>query len=581
MPRSGAENVMHNIMLKHLLLILTGLVLLAQSAYVQLAFANANPEDTLPKVLEPKTGVRGAVNINRPDTAVDPKLQQLLATQITVNQFDIQGVKTIPFEEVNAVFKPHLNKQVSIQTLIDLSSKATKIYTAKGYPLSFAYIPAQDFSSNKVTVLVIEGYVGSVNVLGKFGPTESKIRSIVEPMLQEKPLTKKTMDRYSSLLSLLPGLSIQASLQLPKKRDGAAELVITANRTPITAGINVESLNPRARAIITVKANSLSSAAEQLTFTTLASQQNEQYYAAAYSQMLGSQGLMLKLDGSMYEGGSEEQLLPDLDRNVRSLRMSTSLSYPFIIDRNKSLIGTTSISATNFTDKIQSKETGRGILSKTHSRALSVGATYTELYATQSRRLQLTLSKGLDLLGAKKSVKTNFPTSIELTNPDDLTFTKLNFNFSQSNTFMLGLGTKVSLTGQYSADQVPASERVQFGGYQFGRAFEPGFIFGDSGWGVGVEVNKQIPLVYDFSYIKLLALQPYVLLESARTFQNADTTNTTNIDRMSSLALGLRIVTDVGGVLDMAVAKPLSSQNQNAGRSDDITFSLNYGLFLN
>lgn len=567
-------------MIKNLLTSFLCISLFAFNAFNQQAFANANPEDTLPKVDQPKVAPRDTVKINQPPVTVDPKLQELLATKVTVSEFDIQGVMSIPFDEVNAVFKPYVNKSVSVQELINLSNQVTKIYNNRGYPLSFAFIPAQDFSNHKVQVLVIEGYVGSVKVQGSFGYTENKIRSIVEPMLKERPLTKKTMDRYSSLLSLVPGLYLQASLQLPKTRDGASELVITAKKTAIVAGVNLESIDPKARAVITVKTNSLTSAAEQLSFTTLVSQQNEEYYAGAYTQMIGNQGLILRVEGSGYQGGADEQISPDLDRHVMSLRLSTSLSYPLMIDRNRSLIGTVGVAATNFEDKLVDTQSGRGLISETHSRAVSVSALYTELYAIQNRRLQLTLTKGLDILGAEKSVKINFPTSQPYLNPDDLEFTKLNFNVAQNNVFS-GFGTSVSIAGQYSQDQLPASERIQFGGYQYGRAFEPGFLSGDSGWGVGLELNKQWPLLYDLSYIKLLAIQPYVLFESARTFKNIEATSDTNIERLSSLALGLRFKTDIGGTLDVAMAKPLSGHNQNTHDRDDITFSLNYGLLLN
>ncbi len=552
------------------------IILVFTFALPRYAFANASPEGTLPQVGEVVSAPKAVVV----EVPADVKLQQLLDTKLTVDYFDIQGVKSVSLEELNAVFTSSLNKPLKLQNVIDLANVVTKIYADKGYPLSFAYIPAQDFSNHKVVVLVIEGYVGNVNVQGNFGGTESKIRSIVEPMLREKPLTKNTMERCNGLLSLLPGLAIQASLNLPERRDGASELLISANRITIAAGVNVESMRPKARGVITIQTNSQTASAEQFTFTALASQQDEEYYAAGYSQMLGSKGLTLKVNGSMYDGTTEEYMPANEKRKVLSLRLSSSLSYPLLINRNESLIGSVTLSAINYEDKFQNKTEPRSVTSKTNSRALAIGAIYTNIKPGQAQRLQLTLTKGLDILESAKSYKANFDTSQIFVNPDDLQFTKLNLALVQNNAYAMGFGSAMSLSAQFSADQLPLSERIQFGGYQYGRAFAPGVLAGDSGWGLGLEINKPLPLFYDFSYFKLVALQPYVLFEAARTIQNNKATDSTSIQHLSSLATGLRFQTDKAGTLDMSIAKALSDQSLNISTTG-LTFNLNYGMLLN
>jgi len=551
-------------------------------AFPSAVYANANPEDTLPKIegvnKNPTTSSK-PVEIEASERELELKKEEFLSKELLVKSFDIQGVSAIPNEEVNAIFQPNLNKTLSIKEIINLANTVTKIYNQKGYPLSFAYIPKQSFQNNEVTVLVIEGFVRSISIKGDFGPTENKIRSIVEPMLKERPLTQSTMERCNSLLSLLPGLNISASLQLPKTRDGASELVINALRIPIAGGVNFESIRPRARAIISVQTNSQTESAEQFTFSTLASQNDEEYYSAAYAQMLGSDGVMLNARGTMYQGDSEEG--NDTIRNVRSLRFSTSLSYPFLINKTSSLIGTVGFSAINFEDRLQGESTFRNIIQKTNSRAVSIGAQYSTLGKSQSRQLQLTLSKGLNLFGSSKSIKTNFDTNQQFENVDDLNFSKANFNLSQKNTYSKGFGSSIALLGQYTEDNLPISERVIFGGYQYGRAFSPGFFSGDSGWGLALEMNKRWLTTYDLSsQVKLTSIQPYVLFESARTFQNLKIAGNLENEELTSLAFGVRLYSDPLGVFDMSVAKALSYES-NRDAEDGLTFSLNYGVSLN
>lgn len=551
-------------------------------AFPNAVYANANPEDTLPKIDGPNrnpTTSSKPVEIDASESELELKKEELLSKELLVKKFDVQGASVIPNEEINAIFQPNLNKTLSIKEIINLAKAVTNIYNQKGYPLSFAYIPKQSFQNNEVTVLVIEGFVSSINIKGDFELTENKIRAIVEPMLKERPLRRTTMERCNSLLSLLPGLNISASLQLPKRRDGASELVLNARRLPITGGVNFESIRPRARAIISVQTNSQTESAEQFTLSALASQNDEEYYSVAYSQMLGSDGVMLNAKGTMYQGDSEEG--NDTIRNVRSLRFSTSLSYPFLLNKTSSLIGTVGFSAINFEDRLQGASTFRNIIQKTNSRAVSIGAQYSTLSKVQSRKLQLTLSKGLNLFGSSKSAKTNFNTNQQFENVDDLNFSKANFTFLQKNTYSRGFGSSIALLGQYTEDILPISERVIFGGYQYGRAFSPGFFSGDSGWGIALEMNKRWLTAYDLSsQVKLTAIQPYVLFESARTFQNIKIPSALENEELSSLAVGVRLYSNPLGVFDMSIAKPLNYES-NRDAEDGLTFSLNYGVSIN
>lgn len=558
--------------IKHPLVHLSALALLAVS---QQAMANANPEGALPAVEKAQPASGSSVTLDTRQE-VDAKVQKLLATRILVKNFEVKGAQTIPEVDIQAITKPYLGSVHTVQEYINLANAITKLYRDRGYPLSFAYVPAQTFANHVVKIDVIEGYIGKLVLEGDFGNSEDRIREIVRPLLEEKPLTAATLERGTGLLRLVPGLGLQAYLPLPKTRDGAAELTIKASRRAISAVGRFESLRPKMRAIVSMQTNSHGPAAEQVNFTTLLSEDDEEYYAASYSQLLGSSGLRFKVEGSFYNGDSDEDYPAGLQRDVLSLRLSTSLSYPFIADRQQTLMGTIGVNAINYEDEIRSKETLRSLTSKTNSRALVLAADYMLTQPDKSLGLQLSLSKGLNTMGASKGVRTNFLTNFAGENPADLDFEKVNVGATLRNAWPWRLGTVLSLAGQYSPDHVPVVERVQFGGYQYGRAFSPGFLYGDSGWGASAEVNRMFPAAIDFSYFQLIGIQPYLLAEIARTYQKI---RVTDIDRIKSLALGVRLRTDVLGVVDMALAKALD--NRDVSNKDDLTFSFNFGFMLN
>ena len=115
-----------------------------------------NPLDNLPK-LEPSPAP--AVTVDIQPQALDPAMQRLLASRIVPSRFKIAGVESIPFELVAAEFAPLTNREVTVAELLQAANKVTQIYQAKGYPLSFAFVPAQTFQDNIVEINVVEGYV--------------------------------------------------------------------------------------------------------------------------------------------------------------------------------------------------------------------------------------------------------------------------------------------------------------------------------------------------------------------------------------------------------------------------------------
>ncbi|MCB5184140.1 hypothetical protein LG201_02860 [Methylobacillus gramineus] len=538
------------------------------------SLAVENPVDTLPKAEMPKIRPQTEVNVETQIT-VSPEVQKVLDTEVQPQSFGIYGVKALPFEEVSAFFSPYANKKVTIAQIIELSRKVTEFYQQRGLPLSFCYIPAQNFNENIIKVVVIEGHVNSVKVEGNPGAAEEKIREIVAPLLTEKPLTRDAMERYTTMLGLLPGLRVQASLPLPQQMDGGSELLLKVDRKAFDAIGRLETVQPFTRGIFTVKGSGNTRLAEEITVSTLLSEENEKYYAATYAQPVGKEGMILRVEASSYDGRPTAELADGLQREVTSLRLSTSLSYPFMLKRDKSLIGTVALTANKFEDQITSKATGNSATVTSDVRTLSAGLAYSDSSATQARRLQLTLSKGLDSLGASREITRNFSDE-DLRNPIDLKFTKYVFNYIQRNYFPDRWGTSLSATAQYSPDALPITEKVLFGGYQHGRAYRPGQLVGDSGWGITLELNRLYPFSYKLPFYQVAGLQPYALVETARSHDN---TATNQRDRLSSASIGIRLLSDQPDrtSLDFSLSKAIAG----GGRSNafkDIAFGFNFGF---
>lgn len=533
-----------------------------------------NPVDTLPKADVPKTRPNAKVEVEQ-QSGISAEMQKVLDTEVQPSSFGIYGVKAVPFEEVSAIFAPYANKKVTIARIIELSREVTQYYQSRGLALSFCYIPTQNFNDPIIKVIVIEGHVSSVKFEGNPGATEAKLREIVAPILAEKPLTRATMERYSTMLGLLPGLKIQASLPLPQQLDGASELLLKVERKSIDGVGRIESLQPFSRGIITLKANGNTHLAEEITVSTLISGENERYFAASYAQPLGREGLVVRVDASDYDGKPTADLEPGLGRHVTSQRANVALSYPLVLRQDRSLLATASFTATKFEDQIRSKASGRALTSNTEVRAVSVGGIYSDSTPTRARRLQLTMSRGLDALGAKNDATTNFGALVQPA-AVDLNFSKFVLNYVQRNYFPNHWGSSISTTLQYSDDDLPITEKVLFGGYQHGRAYRPGQLVGDSGWGIGFELNRTIPFSYQLPYYQVAAIQPYFLFEAARAYQH---TQAQEFEHLRSITLGIRLISNQPDRtnLDFSLSKAVAAGGRN-NVFKDLAFGFNFGI---
>lgn len=529
------------------------------------------PLATLPKVNAPKPAQPHVqIQAGQPNSA----LENLLAKTVTPSHFDIEGVKSLPFNAVAEPFSALVGKPITVADLIKTANAVTKLYQEHGYVLSFCFIPAQDFAEGKVRVTVVEGYVAKVAVSGNAGAAEGKIRDLAAAMLRDVPLKRETFERTINLLSQLPGLKINAVLPPPQTVGGATELQLDVSRKPITVGTGLLFNQPGVRGMFTVNANSLTPLAEQITLSALAprGRDNEEYYAAAYAQPLGSDGLQVHMDVSHYHGRPQDAALQNLSltHSVTTDKLATTLSYPFLLNNTRNLTGSLTAYAADNADKYQNSQTSASLTSKSNVRVLQSDVAYTAAMPGKTIRLSVGLAKGFDALGANRNTSASFNPSQAIPGNFDLNFTKVLTQASQCNDWPLQLGTVASFTGQYSRATLPSSEQISFGGTRFGMGYPVGEIAGDSGWGASFEVNRGITV--DTTYLK--QLKPYLLYDTAQVRLNQTALQHKQI---ASVAAGLRFSDNQHYNLDLSIAKPVGSAPVESGsRSPRVNASVSY-----
>ncbi|MAB96765.1 MAG: hypothetical protein CMK71_01680 [Pseudomonadaceae bacterium] len=545
----------------------------AQSVMAQQlpGFLNSNDnQQNLPLPNLPADAYRpSSVDMKLPEPAADsPQQALLMSTPVEVRGIGIEGGTVYSLEELAAVYQPLIGRSVKLADLIKATRKITQRYQADGYLLSYAYLPPQDFTQGQIRVVLVEGYVKDSELRGDLGSVASYVEQLMAKIEAERPLTRKTFERYTTLMSMIPGVTLQAQVPPPGTTDGASHLIASASRKPFTSSLNLsDSSRDELQAVVSASSNSQTSFAEQVTLSALfpPGEDDERYYRLDYSQFIGTEGTQLSLFGSTYSSEPSERI--DLGngielRNKRdNQRVSVGLSHPWIASPNHWLGTTARVYAVD--DKTEFDVVGYPLSfeSNTEMRALALEADWRQADESQLRILSGGLYQGIDSWGA------------ETDNPlIDLDFFRLRVSGVQSDKYTVALQGVVSAALYWSDDSLPDAEQAVFGGQNFARGYPGDQASGDKGWGASYELNYSF--TRDSNWLRLL--QPYAVVDAARTRFNASQLPES---KLSSAALGLRFGDARYYNVSLEVAKPMSDiALDSRSRDPRINLSFSYQL---
>ncbi|RZJ24435.1 MAG: ShlB/FhaC/HecB family hemolysin secretion/activation protein, partial [Haliea sp.] len=531
-----------------------------------------NPVDTLPtppRPTPPATAPQGTRILESP-----PAAQVRAAQAVTPARFEIEGVQAIPFGEVSALFAPLAGQTTTVARLLQAAQEVTALYRQRGYALSFAYLPEQDFSGGTVKVVAVEGHIATVLIDGEAGGAEPKIRALAEHIQQDRPLRLETFERYTQLMGQLPGLGVQATAVPPTTTDGAGVLRLKVSRQPYSVSLGTDIRTKHPRAVITGVVNDpLVSGGSVSASTLIAAQDGERYGALAYSQMVGSDGLVLRAETSLYMGDPDAHLNtpPAIRRYTTYRRAELSARYPLKLKQRESVYVSGGIYGVNNADDYTNPLNGVMLTDEVKVRAVYAQASISKATDDQSRSLALRLTRGLDSMGAAARISANVPGVLPV-NPARLDFTRIGVDASQRNDWGNRWGTAVSFGAQYSPHILPSTERVSFGGTRFARGYAAGEVSSDSGWGLGLELNRSFGV--NLAYVT--QIQPYVLVERARVYSQS---GPLFFSKLGSASLGVRISGGGYYVVDLALSKPTGQPSpENPERKPRVSALISYNF---
>ncbi|MBB1202207.1 ShlB/FhaC/HecB family hemolysin secretion/activation protein [Enterobacteriaceae bacterium 89] len=563
-----------------LILLVPGLVLLS--------LARA---DTLPALIDPNNPAKASRDITPPTppapapkvTIQKPESKLTPDTPIRVNHIQFIGGTVYPLKSLLEPFRPYAQKTVPLKTLVALVNDITARYKADGYPLSYAWLPDNNFQNGNIKIVLVEGYVAHTDINSNNPKIAARLQRLAEKIMADKPLTQDTFDRYSQLMTQTPGVPVDANAQLPKNIYGAAAMQITGMQPHIwDISSSIDTRKGQDLALVNGTLSNLTSYGDQLGVATLIpldKDTRKTYFGMNWQQFLNDEGLTMQLKGSYYrEDPRDFTPLLDLPNNIsiNAKQKSTqynggiSFGYPLILTRKEQLNVTGGMDYTDRRDDydLQAQLAGQtyGLDSQhQHVRypALEVGINGTRIFDTTSISSRLVLRQGIDSLGADAAPAQG---------------TDLNFTLGKGYldaAWMMAEKWKLSTSweGDWSNNDLPEPERVSFGAQHFGRGYQDGEASGDYGYGGQLEL-RYLHMRPQSTW--LATIQPYVLTDTAQTWYNQPGLRH---QRLGSVAAGLMFGDNRHYSLSVEAAKPVGDVPTDSNNRDwrySLTFTWNF-----
>ena len=547
-----------------------------------LSLSSAALADTLPSFLNSNETIRNlpvpnlpadayrpsAAPLQVPDPGATAAQPLLMETKVDLKTVQIEGGTIYPLNELAEIYKPLIGRQASLAELIEATRNITRRYQQDGYLLSYAFLPQQNFDDGVARVVLVEGYVRDIQMQGDIGRVKSLLDKLAAKIQAERPLTRKTFERYTTLMSRIPGVTIQAQVPPPGTTDGATTLVAQASRKPFTSTLSTTEDNRNGpQALLGISSNSQTSMGEQLSLSGLfpPGDDKEHYYRLDYSQFLDTEGTQLNVSASRYRADPDTEVLVGgggrLSTHRENDRYSIGFSTPLITSANELLTAGSRLYAVDDKTRYDGINFPFSTELRTDVRALAFEGDWRKADARQLRILSAGVYQGFDSLGAH----TNY-------DDIDLDFFRVRLSGVQSDKFLDNWQGVLSAALYWSDDTLPDSERAVFGGQNFGRGYPDDQASGDKGWGVAYEVNYSFNR--DGNWVRIL--QPYVVVDRSRSWFNQLPVQANNL---SSTALGLRFGDAKYYNVALEVAKAMSDEALDTlNRKPRYSISFSYQL---
>ncbi len=505
-----------NSLSKFKLAVIAGLVLATHQAWAIEGGGSLLPGAALPENVgrairsEQPTRAQGvAPAISEPEQQAPAGLSAE-AQKITfqLNDIILEGNHIYSEAQLRPIYQDKLHKTITVAELFTIIQNITNYYRNNGYIISRAVLPPQHVKGGIIRILVIEGYIGKVDVSGKPRGAKCLVQAFGKRIQACRPLQVSRMEKYLLLANSIPGTEVKAVLAPSKTETGAADLTLVTETQPVLGYLSYDNYGTRYIGPQQITANlgltSIITSGDlaQATFTKTPRGSELTYGDINYNMGLWDEGMRWLIGGSNVH---TRPLFVLASSKIDGLTNNyyTTLQFPFLRTRTDSL--TTRVGFNYLDSHVTTFDQE---LYTDHLRNLDFGVTYN--FADRwlgSNLINADLRQGLPIAGY--TTETNIQTAQTSRPGGHAVYTKLAAQVSRLQVVKGPVSLYGMASGQYTPIALLASEQFTFGGSQLGRGYDVAELIGDKG------VAGSLELRYDLAIGKILqGLQFYIYYDA-------------------------------------------------------------------
>ncbi len=476
--------------------------------------------------------------------------------RLTLNEFIVEGGTTFTAEQLRADYAALLGREVTVAELFAAANAIELRYRNAGYITSQVLVPQQTIENGRFTVRVIEGFVSDIVYPDNIGPSVAILRKIIEPLRGVAPVSVAEIERRLLLTNDLPGMTVRGNLQPSPTEPGGSVIVLEAERKKYDASLALDNRNTPYTGDMQATAqgtlNSFGRNADLISLNAKASDPVHRGWSlgGSYQGTFGSEGLTFGANTSFSRSEPGLQLDP-LDIRSRVVAQTFTLSYPLIRSRTQNL---RAVGELEYRDV--STDAGLERFTRDNIRILRTGLSYDRSDTWNGiTAVRAMVHQGLDVMNA-----TDDNSTLKSRAEGEGKFTKATFDVTRIQQLPASFSLLATVTSQFSAHSLLASEEIALGGPSFGRGYDDGEVSSDNGWG-GVLELRYSPLMPQFFPH---GIQFYTFVDGGTVWAKADNAGLSG-NSVASVGGGVRANIHQNIYTSLELDKPLDAPVRTKG----------------
>ena len=161
------------------------------------------------------------LSIDDSRTVIDPGA----GPRFIVKKIEVKGNTLIDYAILSPVLETGDGMEVTLGILHLIAQEISALYAMNGYILTRAYVPEQEIENGIVTIQVVEGKLGKIEVSGNKRFEREEILARLQPLQDNPALKESTLEKYLLGLNAILGLEVKAVLK-PGEVFGTSDLTL-------------------------------------------------------------------------------------------------------------------------------------------------------------------------------------------------------------------------------------------------------------------------------------------------------------------------------------------------------------------